>query len=161
LPKGLVFQKSYSKPTFHPFIITREDGSRIYAGTFTFYELIEDDSICSAMQTLQTMYDAESSNSKKNSFNISSSMISQNTSQSASIPLNNRNNNQNNYCVNNHQRSLSVSMTGSYSKNLNKKINNRNFLTKLAIANTTPISTKTNVNKILINNKFMHEDSIK
>lgn len=63
LPKGLVFQKHNTKPKFHPFIITRMDGSRIYGGTLTFFELIEDDSICNAMQSLQTMYDAELSHS--------------------------------------------------------------------------------------------------
>ena len=61
LPKGLLFQKHNSKPKFHPFVITREDGSRVYGATLTFYELIEDDSICNAMQSLQTMYDAETS----------------------------------------------------------------------------------------------------
>jgi hypothetical protein len=59
LPKGLVFQKYSSKPRFHPFVITREDGSRIYGSALKFYELVEEESICNAMQTLQTMFDAE------------------------------------------------------------------------------------------------------
>ena len=45
-------------------MITRENGSRVYAGTLTFFELIEEESICNAMQSLQTMYDADSMNSK-------------------------------------------------------------------------------------------------
>ncbi len=59
-----MFQKHHSPPVFHPFIVTREDGSRVFGATLTFYELVEDESICSAMQSLQTMYDAEYSSMK-------------------------------------------------------------------------------------------------
>jgi len=38
---------------FHTFIITREDGSRVYGSSLTFDERIDDDEICLAMQTLQ------------------------------------------------------------------------------------------------------------
>ena len=64
MPNGLVFQKHSSKPRFHPFLITREDGSRVHGAALTFFELCEDEHICNAMQTLQTMYDAEYSHYK-------------------------------------------------------------------------------------------------
>jgi hypothetical protein len=74
MPNGLSFRKQAltnnepvqqqqtlpSEPArFHPFVITREDGSRVHGAALTFYERVDDEAICSAMQTLQTMYDAE------------------------------------------------------------------------------------------------------
>jgi hypothetical protein len=94
LPKGLVFQKHYTKPKFHPYIITREDGSRIYGAALIFFELIEEDAICSAMQSLQTMYDAEFSHSKTN------------TSANSSTLLNRSNNNSTNAATLNHATQL-------------------------------------------------------
>jgi hypothetical protein len=82
LPNGLRFQKHNSKPKFHPFIITREDGSRVHGATLTFFELIEDESICNAMQALQTMFDAECSNSKSS---LSSTIYSMASSRSHHI----------------------------------------------------------------------------
>jgi len=38
---------------FHTFIITREDGSRVYGSSLTFDERVDDEEICLAMQTLQ------------------------------------------------------------------------------------------------------------
>jgi hypothetical protein len=78
LPKGVLFDKHENKPKFHPFLITKEDGSRVYGGSIVFYELVDDDSICIAMQTLQTMYEAEfcltnnnqnNQNNNENTFN--------------------------------------------------------------------------------------------
>ncbi|XP_077530109.1 DENN domain containing pinstripe isoform X2 [Haemaphysalis longicornis] len=65
LPHGLSFrtQKHTREPFFHPFIITREDGSRTYGQTLTFYEEVTDRQICSAMQTLQAMHLTELSSS--------------------------------------------------------------------------------------------------
>ena len=143
LPKGLVFQKHYSKPGFHPFIITREDGSRVYAGTFTFFELIEDDAICSAMQTLQTMYDAESSNLKLKHNDISS-ILSYSNSQSASSTMDStsRLNNRSMSNAINHHRSSSASLPASANDKLPLNGKNRNVLSRKAIENNTPTSTK-------------------
>uniref|UniRef100_A0A8C4SMB8 DENN domain containing 5A n=1 Tax=Erpetoichthys calabaricus TaxID=27687 RepID=A0A8C4SMB8_ERPCA len=44
---------------FHSFIITREDGSRTYGFSLTFYEEVTSKQICSAMQTLYHMHNAE------------------------------------------------------------------------------------------------------
>jgi hypothetical protein len=50
-------------------LITKEDGSKVFGGSLVFYELIDDDLICNAMQTLQTMYEAEFCLNSSNSFN--------------------------------------------------------------------------------------------
>ncbi|XP_066264613.1 DENN domain-containing protein 5B-like [Branchiostoma lanceolatum] len=64
LPKGLSFRIENEKreTRFHSFIITREDGSRTYGTSFTFYEKVVDKQICEAMQTLFAMHKAELSN---------------------------------------------------------------------------------------------------
>ncbi|XP_069037985.1 DENN domain-containing protein 5A isoform X4 [Lepisosteus oculatus] len=61
MPKGLTFrtQADSREPLFHSFIITREDGSRTYGFTLTFYEEVTSKQICSAMQTLYHMHNAE------------------------------------------------------------------------------------------------------
>jgi hypothetical protein len=61
LPQGVLFEKYETKPKFHPFLITKENGTKIYGGALTFYELVDDYLICNAMQTLQTMYEADMS----------------------------------------------------------------------------------------------------
>ncbi|XP_077493632.1 DENN domain containing pinstripe isoform X8 [Amblyomma americanum] len=65
LPHGLSFrtQKHVREPFFHPFVVTREDGSRTYGQALTFYEEVTDRQICSAMQTLQAMHLTELSSS--------------------------------------------------------------------------------------------------
>ncbi|XP_051552921.1 DENN domain-containing protein 5A-like isoform X1 [Myxocyprinus asiaticus] len=61
MPKGLSFrtQTDTREPQFHSFIITREDGSRTYGFTLTFFEEVTSKQICSAMQTLYHMHNAE------------------------------------------------------------------------------------------------------
>ncbi|XP_035252560.1 DENN domain-containing protein 5A-like isoform X2 [Anguilla anguilla] len=61
MPKGLSFrtQVDSREPQFHSFIITREDGSRTYGSALTFYEEVTSKQICSAMQTLYHMHNAE------------------------------------------------------------------------------------------------------
>ncbi|XP_048856074.1 DENN domain-containing protein 5A-like isoform X2 [Brienomyrus brachyistius] len=61
MPKGLSFrtQADAREPRFHSFIITREDGSRTYGFALTFYEEVTSKQICSAMQTLYHMHNAE------------------------------------------------------------------------------------------------------
>ncbi|KAJ6660027.1 hypothetical protein lerEdw1_018225 [Lerista edwardsae] len=61
MPKGLSFrtQTDNRDPQFHSFIITREDGSRTYGFVLTFYEEVLSKQICTAMQTLYQMHNAE------------------------------------------------------------------------------------------------------
>ncbi|XP_052002719.1 DENN domain-containing protein 5A-like isoform X2 [Xyrauchen texanus] len=61
MPKGLAFrtQADTREPQFHSFIITREDGSRTYGFAHTFFEEVTSKQICSAMQTLYHMHNAE------------------------------------------------------------------------------------------------------
>uniref|UniRef100_A0A8C6V776 DENN domain containing 5A n=1 Tax=Naja naja TaxID=35670 RepID=A0A8C6V776_NAJNA len=61
MPKGLSFktQADAREPQFHSFIITREDGSRTFGFSLTFYEEVTSKQICSAMQTLYLMHNAE------------------------------------------------------------------------------------------------------
>lgn len=61
LPQGLTFKKQSEPHAFstHSFLITREDGSRTHGHCLMFYEVVEDHQICAAMQTLQTMHEAE------------------------------------------------------------------------------------------------------
>ncbi|XP_028916365.1 DENN domain-containing protein 5A isoform X1 [Ornithorhynchus anatinus] len=61
MPKGLAFktQADPRDPQFHSFIITREDGSRTFGFSLTFYEEVTSKQICSAMQTLYHMHNAE------------------------------------------------------------------------------------------------------
>ncbi|CAI5786293.1 domain-containing 5B isoform X1 [Podarcis lilfordi] len=65
MPKGLSFrtQTDNRDPQFHSFIITREDGSRTYGFVLTFYEEVTSKQICTAMQTLYQMHNAEQCNS--------------------------------------------------------------------------------------------------
>lgn len=61
LPQGLTFKKESEphEPSFHSFLITREDGSRVYGCALNFYEAVKDPQICKAMDTLQAMHEAE------------------------------------------------------------------------------------------------------
>lgn len=61
MPKGLSFrtQADERPPQFHSFIITKEDGSRTYGFVHTFFEEVTSPQICSAMQTLYQMHNAE------------------------------------------------------------------------------------------------------
>ncbi|XP_029317361.1 LOW QUALITY PROTEIN: DENN domain-containing protein 5B-like [Cottoperca gobio] len=80
MPKGLSFrtQADQRNPQFHSFIITKEDGSRTYGFVHTFYEEVTSPQICSAMQTLYQMHNAESTtaNTPSSSSSSSSSMDS-------------------------------------------------------------------------------------
>ncbi|XP_064612538.1 DENN domain-containing protein 5B-like isoform X2 [Liolophura sinensis] len=66
LPKGLTFrtQKQTREAMFHSFIITKEDGSRVFGSTLTFFEEVKNTRICAAMQTLHAMHKAELSNAQ-------------------------------------------------------------------------------------------------
>uniref|UniRef100_A0A671MPZ7 DENN domain-containing protein 5B n=1 Tax=Sinocyclocheilus anshuiensis TaxID=1608454 RepID=A0A671MPZ7_9TELE len=68
MPKGLSFrtQRDSRTPQFHSFLITREDGSRTYGFVHTFYEEVTSPQICSAMQTLLQMHQAEHNASAHN-----------------------------------------------------------------------------------------------
>lgn len=66
LPRGLSFrtQSQQKNAHFHSFIITKEDGSRTYGAAYVFYEEVQNELICAAMQTLQAMHHAELSNAQ-------------------------------------------------------------------------------------------------
>ncbi|KAL3266984.1 hypothetical protein HHI36_011132 [Cryptolaemus montrouzieri] len=69
LPNGLKFRTQKHSvtqaPTFHSFLITKEDGKRFYGFSLIFYEEVRNRDICTAMQTLQAMYSTELSSSLK------------------------------------------------------------------------------------------------
>uniref|UniRef100_A0A8C4GTW5 DENN/MADD domain containing 5B n=1 Tax=Dicentrarchus labrax TaxID=13489 RepID=A0A8C4GTW5_DICLA len=69
MPKGLSFrtQADQRDPQYHSFIITKEDGSRTYGFVHTFYEEVTSPQICSAMQTLYQMHNAEHADSPTSS----------------------------------------------------------------------------------------------
>uniref|UniRef100_A0A4W6ET99 DENN/MADD domain containing 5B n=1 Tax=Lates calcarifer TaxID=8187 RepID=A0A4W6ET99_LATCA len=77
MPKGLSFrtQADQREPRFHSFIITKEDGSRTYGFVHTFYEEVTSPQICSAMQTLYQMHNAEHADSPTSSSASSSSPL--------------------------------------------------------------------------------------
>lgn len=66
LPQGLRFctqsEKDTVPPSCHPFIMTREDGSKSCGFSLVYFEEVKDMNICHALHTLQKMYttDAES-----------------------------------------------------------------------------------------------------
>ncbi|KAF2353108.1 DENN domain [Trinorchestia longiramus] len=66
LPKGLQLrtQKQSLEAVYHPFLITREDGSRSYGFAYTFYEEVNRTRICTALHSLQSAYLAEVSSAQ-------------------------------------------------------------------------------------------------
>uniref|UniRef100_A0A4W6EV49 DENN/MADD domain containing 5B n=1 Tax=Lates calcarifer TaxID=8187 RepID=A0A4W6EV49_LATCA len=78
MPKGLSFrtQADQREPRFHSFIITKEDGSRTYGFVHTFYEEVTSPQICSAMQTLYQMHNAEHASTNADSPTSSSASSS-------------------------------------------------------------------------------------
>lgn len=66
LPQGLKFrtQKHDTTPRFHSFASTRDDGKRCFGFSLVFYEETKNENICTAMQTLQSMYITELSSSQ-------------------------------------------------------------------------------------------------
>lgn len=66
LPQGLKFrtQKHDTTPRFHSFASTRDDGKRCFGFSLVFYEEVKNENICTAMQTLQSMYITELSSSQ-------------------------------------------------------------------------------------------------
>ncbi|ELU14295.1 hypothetical protein CAPTEDRAFT_228570 [Capitella teleta] len=65
-PRALRFQTQQEPrdPAFHSFIITKENGSRVFGAALTYYEVVCEAQICKAMQTLQSMHMAELSNTQ-------------------------------------------------------------------------------------------------
>ncbi|KAG7172904.1 DENN domain-containing protein 5A-like, partial [Homarus americanus] len=65
LPRGLQFrtQKHVLEPKFHPFLVTKGDGSRAHGFAYVFYEEVNSKQICTAMHTLQSVYLTEMSSS--------------------------------------------------------------------------------------------------
>ncbi|XP_071359109.1 DENN domain-containing protein 5B isoform X1 [Trachinotus anak] len=87
MPKGLSFrtQADQRLPRFHSFIITKEDGSRTYGFVHTFYEEVTSPQICSAMQTLYQMHNAEHASPNPPSSSSSSSSSSSMDSLASSL----------------------------------------------------------------------------
>ncbi|KAM3587725.1 uncharacterized protein V6R79_012828 [Siganus canaliculatus] len=87
MPKGLSFrtQADPRDPQFHSFIITKEDGSRTYGFVHTFYEEVTSPQICSAMQTLYQMHNAEHASANQPSSSSSSSSSSSMDSLASSV----------------------------------------------------------------------------
>ena len=63
LPQGLKFctqtERSSFPPSFHPFILTKEDGSKSCGFSLVFMEEVKDMNICHALHTLQKMFTTE------------------------------------------------------------------------------------------------------
>ena len=63
LPQGLRFctqrEQSSVPPTCHPFILTREDGTKSCGFSLVYFEEVSDMNICHALHTLQKMYTTE------------------------------------------------------------------------------------------------------
>ncbi|XP_056131677.1 DENN domain-containing protein 5B isoform X2 [Lampris incognitus] len=89
MPKGLSFrtQADQRQPQFHSFIITKEDGSRTYGFVHTFYEEVTSPQICSAMQTLYQMHNAEHASANPTSCSASSSSSSSSSMDSLASSL--------------------------------------------------------------------------
>ncbi|XP_067902470.1 DENN domain-containing protein 5A isoform X4 [Heterodontus francisci] len=89
MPKGLSFktQSDNRDPQFHSFIITREDGSRTYGFALTFYEEVASKQICSAMQTLYHMHNAEQYDILHTSSTICIDSSESNSDKCSDIPM--------------------------------------------------------------------------
>ena len=61
LPRGLLFAKEghIPDPHFHSFLVTKEDGSRIYGSALTFYQLVKTEKVLHSLEMLQAMYKQE------------------------------------------------------------------------------------------------------
>ena len=61
MPEGLQLKKnlSSSEPVFHPFVITRENGSRLFGSVLTFYEPTNSTAILDQLDSLQEEYQAK------------------------------------------------------------------------------------------------------
>lgn len=66
MPSGVSFscvakesQDNTKEPRFHPFIITKENGAKVYGFSLVFYEEVTDDSIINAVSSLQTLHAAQ------------------------------------------------------------------------------------------------------
>ena len=58
MPEGLQLKKNLasSEPVFHPFVITRENGSRLFGSVLTFYEPTHSAAILDQLDSLQEEY---------------------------------------------------------------------------------------------------------
>ena len=66
LPQGVHFSAilkeniaNPKEPRFHPFVITKENGSKVYGFSLIFYEQVADESIINAVTLLQKMHSAQ------------------------------------------------------------------------------------------------------
>jgi len=92
LPQGLKFctqsEKENFSPSCHPFILTKEDGSKSCGFSLVYMEEVKDMNICHALHTLQKMYstEAECGTLKKSDRIRPSSATRPNNVRSRSLP---------------------------------------------------------------------------
>lgn len=91
MPSGVHFscipkesQDNTKEPHFHPFIITKEDGSKIYGFSLVFYEQVLDETIISAVSSLQKLYAAQIVEIAPKNANLT--VFEEPTSNSKSLP---------------------------------------------------------------------------
>lgn len=91
MPSGVHFscipkesQDNTKEPHFHPFIITKEDGSKIYGFSLVFYEQVLDETIISAVSSLQKLYAAQIVEIAPKNANLA--VFEEPTSNSKSLP---------------------------------------------------------------------------
>eukprot|EP01135_Chromosphaera_perkinsii_P004103 Nk52_evm10s270 gene=Nk52_evmTU10s270 len=60
-PKGVLFRKEDdgTEPSFHTFVMTRENGDRVYGAVLIVYEEVQDPNVIFAMKMLQDMFMCE------------------------------------------------------------------------------------------------------
>ena len=60
MPEGLQLKKNLAacEPVFHPFVITRENGSRLFGSVLTFYEPTHSTAVLDQLDSLQEEYQA-------------------------------------------------------------------------------------------------------
>ena len=58
MPDGLTFKKNLQDlhGAFHSFLITRENGTRVYGSVLLFYELVQDTKVQNMLESMQTKY---------------------------------------------------------------------------------------------------------
>lgn len=91
MPSGVHFfsvlkesQDNTKEPHFHPFIITKENGSKVYGFSLVFYEEVLDDTIISAVSSLQKLYAAQIVEIAPKNANLA--VFEEPTSNSKSLP---------------------------------------------------------------------------
>jgi len=77
-------QDNSKEPQFHPFIVTKENGAKVYGFSLVFYEEVVDDSIINAVSSLQILHAAQIMDIAPH--NSSLAVFEEPTSNSKSLP---------------------------------------------------------------------------